>query len=225
MVIKMEGLTSILGAVLQGTNAKQISNKVDADESQVSDILTSAVPVLVAAMTKNSSTKSGSEALQKALSTHEQDNDKIDGNIDNIDVKDGENIIHKILGSNEDEAIKTIAKKSGASKSDVSSVLSYLAPMLLSLVAKNFTGSSDSKKDQEGGLASMLGGMLMGGGSNDGGMLGDLVGGLLGGGNSGGSGNLLGNLLGGLAGSDDNKKDDKNDTADLIGGLIGNLLK
>ncbi len=230
----MEGLGSILGAVLKGNNAKQISSKVDASEGQVQDILSSAVPVLVAAMTKNSSTTSGANALQKALEQHEKDNDKISGNIDNIDVKDGENIIHKILGKNEDNAIATIAKKSGASKSDVSSVLAYLAPMLLSLVASNLLGGN--KKDEGNDLSSMLGGLLTGSGSSSGGLLGNIVGGLLGGSDDNSSnakkddngmlGDIVGSLLGGNAnGNADGKDDGKNDTADLIGGLIGNLLK
>ena len=167
---------------LQGGGVQTLSKAAGADEAQVNAVLKDALPVLVGKMSDNASTKDGAAALSKALNEHKT-GDVIDAAafLKTADSADGQKILGHILGSDKDAATKALSKKSGLSSSKVSTILSLVAPLLLSQIGNsNTSGSSGS------GLGSLLGGMLGGGSSSSsgGGLGAALLGSLLGGSSS-----------------------------------------
>lgn len=208
---------------LQGGGVETLSKTTGADSAQVSAVLKDAIPVLVGKMSDNASTKEGAASLNKALNEHKT-GDVIDAAafLKDADSADGEKILSHILGSDKDAATKALSKKSGLSASKVTSILSLVAPLLLSQIGNNHASNNGGS-----GLGGLLGGML-GGSSNSGGGLGaSLLGSLLGGGSSNsGSGSsnsgggLLGGMLGGLfGGKDEEQEEEKEESSSVLGGL------
>ena len=203
---------------LQGGGVETLSKTTGADANKVNTVLKDALPVLVGKMSDNASTAEGAASLSKALNEHKT-GDVIDAAafLKGADSKDGEKILSHILGSDKDAATKALSKKSGLSSSKVSTILSLVAPLLLSQIGNNNTSSSGS------GLGSLLGGMLGGGSSSSsgGGIGASLLGSLLGGGtssSSSSSGSGLGGLLGGLLGGKE-EEEEKEESSSVLGGL------
>jgi len=221
-------LNSLMGLV-GGDGINEIAKLTKTDGSKVSAVLSDALPVLVGKLSDNASTEAGAASLNKALNEHKT-GDVIDvaSFLDGVDSKDGKKILGHILGDDEKAATKALSKKSGLSGSKVGTILSMVAPLLLSQLG--------NKKDDDDTGGSSLGGLLgglLGGGSGSsstGGIGASLLGGLLGsaGGSSSSSGGLLGGLLGGLGGLfGGGKKDEKEETessGSALGGLLGGLF-
>lgn len=201
--------------IMQGDGVTTLSQATKSDEDKVNSVLVNALPVLVGKMSDNASTKEGAASLNKALNEHKT-GDTIDvaSFLKNADSEDGEKILSHILGSDKDAATKALSKKSGLSSKKVSSILSLVAPLLLSQLGNN------KKDDDESALGGILGSMLGGSSSNNGSLGSTLLGNLLGGSSSSGlGGTLLGNLFGGKEEEKEEKKDDS-----LLGGLLGGLF-
>ena len=190
-------LNSLMGLV-GGDGVEAIAKATKTDKSKVSAVLGDALPVLVGKMSDNASTKDGAKSLNKALNEHKT-GDVIDvaSFLSTADSKDGKKILGHILGSDEAAATKAISKKSGVSSSKVGSILSLVAPLLLSQLGNK----KDEDEADSSALGGLLGGLLGGGSSSSSGGIGaSLLGSLLGGGSSSSSSSGSGSLLGGLLG-------------------------
>ena len=174
-------LTNIFGALMGNDAVGAISDNLKIDSKQVSSVITSALPTLLGAMQKNASTEGGAASLAKALGDHAGNAGNIINNLKSGDLTDGNKILSHIFGGSLGNVIGGISQKSGASTSNVTSILALIAPSLLALLGKNQQGSGTNAA----GLAGMLG-MILGGASNTG--------------NTGNSNPMggLGNILGGL---------------------------
>ena len=96
-----------------------------------------AVPTLIQNMQKNASTKSGEKSLAKALSDHAKDDTgNISDFLKNADLEDGAKILGHILGENKNVLESGVAKKSGLSSDQVSTILSAAAPLLLNVLGQ-----------------------------------------------------------------------------------------
>jgi hypothetical protein len=221
-------INSILGLVgSDGIN--EIAKLTKIDGGKVTAVLTDALPVLVGKMSDNASTKEGAASLNKALNDHKT-GDVIDvaSFLDGVDSKDGKKILGHILGDDQKAATKALSKKSGLSGSKVGSILSMVAPLLLSQLGNQ----KDDDDDSGSSLGGLLGGLLGGGGgsSSSGGIGASLLGGLLGSaGGSSSSGGLLGGLLGGLGGlfgggKKEEKEEETGSSGSALGGLLGGLF-
>ncbi|MBQ6234792.1 MAG: DUF937 domain-containing protein, partial [Clostridia bacterium] len=154
-------LNSLMGLV-GSDGVEALAKATKTDKSKVSAVLSDALPVLVGKMSDNASTKDGAASLNKALNEHKT-GDVIDvaSFLNGADSADGKKILGHILGGDEAAATKAISKKSGVSNSKVSSILSLVAPLLLSQLG--------NKKDDDEADSSALGGLLgglLGGGSS-----------------------------------------------------------
>lgn len=190
--------------LLSGSVISSIAGQTGASEKDTRNVLASALPALVGAMAQNASTEEGAESLAKALDDHTTA-EGLSGLLGKVDTEDGAKILIKILGGQNDAVQKAVAKRSGASKTDTTKILTMAAPLLLAAL-----GSQKKKtKTKSAGLGSLLTGLL--GGSAEKEDDGDLLTSLAGG--------LLTNALGGGSG-----KKKKNDSGDLLTSLAGSLL-
>ena len=211
--------------LLSGSVISSIAGQTGTSEKDTRNVLASALPALVGAMAQNASTEEGAESLARALDDHTTA-EGLSGLFGKVDTEDGAKILTKILGGQNDAVQKAVAKKSGASKTDTTKILTMVAPLLLAAL-----GSQKKKtKTKSAGLGSLLTGLLGGGedDEDDGSTLVSLAGSLLGGSaekEDGGdlltslAGGLLTNALGGGSG-----KKKKNDSGDLFTSLAGSLL-
>mgnify|MGYP002624583997 CR=1 FL=1 len=147
-------LNSILGALTAGSAVSDMSKQFNMNNSQVNSVIMSALPTLIGAMQKNSTTESGASSLASALTSHLGDGI----NLNAASLTDGSKILSHILGGNSNSIISALAQKNGVSNTQVSGILSAIAPMLLGLLGKG----QKSNNVGTSGLGSMLGSLLGG---------------------------------------------------------------
>lgn len=244
----MGNTAELLSQIISADTLSELGKASGASKSEVKSVLTAAVPVLLQGMQNNAGTKSGEASLTKAISDHAADDTSdIAAFFQKADAEDGKKILAHVLGGENDEIQKAVAKKTGVSKSKTGTILALAAPLLLSLLGKTndnenasgitsllslLLGGSGSSADSGSGLGGVLLNTLLGDSSSESAssgteLTGSLLGAILGGGSGSSSGNgtgLVGALLGGDDGKDE-KEDKKDAAAELIGGILGNLLK
>ena len=136
--------------LLSGSVISSIAGQTGTSEKDTRNVLASALPALVGAMAQNASTEEGAESLARALDDHTTA-EGLSGLLGKVDTEDGAKILTKILGGQNDAVQKAVAKKSGASKTDTTKILTMAAPLLLAAL-----GSQKKKtKTKSAGLGSL----------------------------------------------------------------------
>ena len=147
----MDLVKSILKNMTSAPSLEALTEKAGVSADSIEKALFSAVPSLIGSMTKNASSSKGAKALMGALAQHEDDSD-VTSQIANADATDGNKIIGKIMGGDKDDFISKIASKSGLDFGQTNSVLSSVAPAILSFIsdmAKPDTPESQAKEAAE----------------------------------------------------------------------------
>ncbi len=159
----MNLLGILLKAMLTDGALKALAKKTGLSSKQLKKILPLALPLLMKMLTKNASEKDGALSLLGALTQHTSKKTMAQ-QIEEADQDDGAKIIGHILGKDSQSSLLSLSSQSGLSQQEVSSVLSGIAPALLSgLSAAASAGSSAGKVDLSDGLdlsdvMAMLGG-------------------------------------------------------------------
>jgi len=183
----LELLTSQLS---QKGVVETLSKTVNAKPDQVKQLAELALPTLLQAMNKNAKTESGAKSLSKALDQHADDDvNDVKSFLNKVDTKDGAKILGHLLNNKEAAVESGLAKQTGLDMSQVSGLLTMLAPLLL--------GQLGQQKKQGGFDLSSLG-SLLGGSSLKGNDVMNMVTGLL---DSDGDGDVIDDvskLLGGF---------------------------
>lgn len=160
-------IKKLAGTLLSSDSISGLCNLSGASDSDVKKVLTQALPTLLNGANDQAKDKKTSESFVNALSQHAKDNtNDISKFLGNIDMKDGSKIIGHLLGSDKDSMIKDIAKKTGVSQKKTDSILSAIAPLLMSLLGQQ-TEQEESNSPIEGLVGSLLenvdvGNLLMG---------------------------------------------------------------
>ena len=157
----MNLLSVILKALLADGALKALAGKTGLNEKQLKKLLPLALPLLLKMLTRNASDKEGAVSLLGALTQHTSKK-TMQQQIAEADTADGAKIIGHILGKEKDASLLTLSNQSGLSQQQVSSVLSSIAPALLSVLSAA-SGSAAGKVDLSDGLdlsdiVAMLGG-------------------------------------------------------------------
>ena len=126
----MNLLSLLLGGLTSQNSVSATSKKSGVSSKLTSKLLMMAIPMLISYLTKNASKKDGAQSLLGALTQHTS-KDSVEKQIENADTVDGAKIIAHILGNDQNAVLSNLAKESGASVSEVSSVLNSIAPALL----------------------------------------------------------------------------------------------
>ena len=112
---------------------KQISRQIGADERKTEQASSSALPLLLGALTKNSGQKSGAESLFKAL---ERDHDgsileNIGGLLSDPDSGNGAGILKHVLGGSQQKVESSLGQSSGLDPASIGKLLQILAPLVM----------------------------------------------------------------------------------------------
>lgn len=140
----MDLVKNLLNGMTSDSSIEALKGKSGASSSQIESAVKSAIPTLIGSMTKNASSEDGAKSLLGALSQH-KNTDSLSSQIKNADELDGAKILGKILGGNKDDFLKEIAKSSGLDIGQTNSVMSSIAPAILSSLSAA-TASEDEKK-------------------------------------------------------------------------------
>ena len=222
----------LIGKMLGKESLRTIGEKAGVSSEKTQEVMTAALPLLLEKMKRNASDTAGAESLSRALRSHSGDDisDPV-AFLKKTDMEDGAKIVCHVLGEDTKKVQSSMARSTGLKNSQVSSILSMAAPLLLSAVG----GEAASQNASGSQLGSLLGGILGSGSSSGGGS--GLLGSLLGGSGSGllnsmfgsssssssDSSGLGGSLLSGLFSSVSDTSANDDDGSDLLGTIFGSM--
>ncbi|WP_435625574.1 DUF937 domain-containing protein [Flagellimonas sp.] len=211
----MSGLLDLLNSPMGKQLISGVAGQTGQSESKTADVLGMAMPLLMGAMKKNSTSSSGAQGLMNALSSKHDGSILNDlgglfgGGVDQSVMDDGAGILGHVFGSKQPQVENALSSRSGIDAGSISQILQIAAPILLGYLGKQTRQQNVSSPDA---LSGLLGGLM--GGSNtqkeqslietfldsdgDGSVIDDLAGMVLNSGSKKSSG--LGGLLGGLFG-------------------------
>ena len=190
-----------------------IANKIGADQGEVNNAIRTLVPALVGGLAENvHSNQIDSSKLESAVAEQGQ-SDLLDGgvNVDQVDTKQGDNLVATLFGGNDSNAVASALAGTGAGGSGlIQKLLPILAPIVLAYIGKQLANRGG------GGGAPAQPQAQSAGGGGLGDILGSILGGAAGGGGGGGGNNPLGSILGSVMGGGGN-----NAIGEILGGLLG----
>lgn len=211
----MSGILDLLNSDLGKTIVSGVSNQTNQSQNKTQDVLTMALPVLMAAMKKNAATPQGAEGLLGAIGSKHNgsvlDNlgSLFEGGVDSSVLEDGGKILGHVLGGKQQHVEMALSQKSGIDAGSVAQILKVAAPILMGVLGNQ---AKKQNVNSASGLEGMLGGLLSGSSAKneqsflesildadgDGSVIDDVAGMVLGGSKKkGGLGGLLGGLFGG----------------------------
>ncbi len=206
-------MSSILD-LLNSDMGKQLIGGASAQSGQsaekTSSVLNMALPFLLGAMKKNSSTPDGAAGLLGALSGKHNgsilDNlgGLFDGGVDDAVQQDGAGILGHILGGSQPKIENALSQKSGMDAGSVAQILKVAAPILMGVIGKQ---TRENNVSDSNGLGDLLGGLMGKGDQKDQSFLLD----------ADGDGSIIDDVAGMVLGGQ--KK--KGGIAGLLGGLFG----
>ena len=146
----------ILDQALSGGTINQMSQVLGTDESTTNRAVQTALPVLLAAMTHNSSTPEGTSSLLSAL-----DSDHDGSVLDNVGEflggytgGPGAGILGHLFGDRQADAQSTVSQASGLDSSRTAQLLMMLAPIVMGALGR----ARQQNQVDEGSLGTVLDG-------------------------------------------------------------------
>ncbi len=206
-------LSKIAGSLLSNDSLKGLSNLTGADNKDITNVLTSALPSLLSGATEQAKDKKTSEGFAAALAQHAKDDTSdLTSFLGNVDLADGAKIIGHLLGSGKEETVKKAAKASGVSEKKTGDILSAVGPMLLSLLGQQ----AEDDDDKETGASGLVGALL------DNVDVGSLLSGLI---STDTSSTSTSGKKKPASGKKKPASSKKSDASGIIGGILSGLLK
>lgn len=153
----MNLLGILLKSFLSEEVIKALVKKTGLDSKQLKKLLPLAVPMLLKWLTKNASSKEGASSLLAALTQHTGKQSAVQ-QIAEADTDDGDKIVSHIFGSRKKEELQALSAESGLSENQVSSVLSGIAPTLLTTLS----AATQSAKPAAAGKVDLSDGLDLG---------------------------------------------------------------
>ncbi len=170
----MSGILDILGSVLGNQQVDRIGNKVGLDSATIGKIVAAALPLLISALAKNSSSQRGAQDLHNALVKDHDGSilDDIGGLLGGTVNANGSGILGHIFGNKQQQIQRSLGASTGVDGAAVGQVLEMLAPVVMGALGKQ-TASEGLGAD---GLAGMLKGEAQAASQNAPDALGSLIG-------------------------------------------------
>lgn len=204
-------LTKLASTLLSSDSIKGLTQATGASGKDITSVLSGALPTLLNGANAQAKDKKTADSFVSALAQHAKDDTSdLSKFLGNVDLSDGSKIIAHLLGSNTDSVVAEVADKAGVSEDKTSSILSAVAPLLMSLLGQQ----ADEDEDKDSGIEGLLGAVL------DNVDVGSLLTGLLTSDNTSSTGKK----------KEGNKKkpassSNNSNVGNLVGGLLKGLLK
>lgn len=134
----MNALTEMLTRQLAGGAVSQISTKIGADEGTTRAAIAIAVPLLVSALARNSSTPAGAEALNQAVAKDHDGSilDNLSMFLGNSESANGAGILGHVLGDRRTDVENGLAQSTGLDPSGAGQLLETVAPLVMGALGK-----------------------------------------------------------------------------------------
>ncbi|MBL0332491.1 MAG: DUF937 domain-containing protein [Chlorobiota bacterium] len=129
--------------LLSGPALQLISSQLGADQGKTQSAIQGALPLIISALSKNSSTPEGANSLVNAL---DRDHDGsvvndiagfIGGVMEGTNAANGAGILQHLLGDKQQLAQQGVAQSSGLDMGQAAQLLTTLAPIVMSYLGQN----------------------------------------------------------------------------------------
>ncbi|OQD42929.1 DUF937 domain-containing protein [Croceivirga radicis] len=212
----MSGLLDLINSPIGQQLVSGVAGQTGQSSNKTAEVISMAMPLLMGAMKKNTTSTEGAQGLMNALNS-KHDGGILDnltglfgGGVDQSVMDDGAGILGHILGGKQSQVENALSSKTGMDSGSVAQILKIAAPILMGYLGRQQRQQNISSPE---GLNGLLGG-LMGGNAaankqqsliesfldsdGDGSIIDDLAGMVLSGNSQkkGGIGSLLGGLFG-----------------------------
>jgi hypothetical protein len=156
MMMDSSDLLGSLMGQLGGGGVNEIARSVGLDSSDVTSVLSGAVPAIMAGLTRNSASSDGLAGLAGALD-RDHDGSVLDDVMGYLggggNLADGAGILGHVLGGRQSNIESAVSRSSGVDIASVGKIMAMIAPLIMGALGK--------AKRQQGfdasGLAEMLG--------------------------------------------------------------------
>jgi hypothetical protein len=134
----MNALTQMLLTQLGSSAISQIGGKIGVDPNTTSKAMAIAVPLLISALARNSSTPEGAEALNQAVARDHDGSilDNLGGFLGNPGAANGAGILGHVLGDRRVDAENGLAQSTGLDPVAAGQLLETLAPLVMGALGK-----------------------------------------------------------------------------------------
>lgn len=171
----MNVISQMITQQLSGVASQQIAARLGVSESTANMAVSVAVPLILAAMARNSSNPQGAESLHQAV-TNDHDGSILDnlmGYLGNPEQGNGAGILGHVLGNQRSDVENNLAQATGLDQSSAGNLMEILAPMVMGAVGKqqqqngfdpsglaNYLGEQQQQQATSPGVMGMLSSML-----------------------------------------------------------------
>ena len=129
-------LSSIIKTLMSKEGISGISQKTGASSFDIKNVLSSALPQLFSGADKQNTNASTQQGFVNALSQHaSNDTSNLSSFFGNVDLTDGSKIVGHLLGK---DGSAGVAAQTGVNSEKTSNILSSAAPLVMSLMGKQF---------------------------------------------------------------------------------------
>ncbi len=170
-------LNELMSTMLSEESIENLGVKSGSSPEEVRSVLGNALPLLLNGANAQATNQETASGFVGALQQHAQDDASNVGSfLGNVDMGDGAKIIAHLLGANTGAQTQAVAQQTGVSQAKTGSILSAVAPLLLTLLGQQAASGNNSANNNALGIGGLMGSLM---GSGD---MTSLLGGLLGGG-------------------------------------------
>ena len=164
----MSGILDLINSDIGQQFISGTGNQMGLDKNSTSGAMSTAIPLILAAMKNNSNSAEGSAQILNALGNSKHSGGSMIDNLgsilggDSIDqdvMDDGGKILGHLFGGQENNAASTLSKSSGIDMNSAMNLLKVAAPFVMSYLGKQ---KSQNNISDQGGLGDLLGGLLGG---------------------------------------------------------------
>ena len=143
-------LLEMLSQQLGGDAVRQISGRLGTDSDATNKAVSAALPVLLGALAKNSSSSGGAGALAGALDRDHDGSilDNLAGFLGSTQGGAGQSILKHILGGKQRGAESAVSQASGLDPAMVGKILQMLAPLVMGALGRQKRESGLSADDR-----------------------------------------------------------------------------
>ena len=150
----MSSLFDLLSSQLGGDVIGQISRQIGADEESTSRAISGALPMMMAAISRNAQSPDGAASLFNALKRDHDGGllDDLGGFLGQAETEPGEKILGHVFGNRRSSVENGLSQMSGLNLGKIGKLLPILAPILLAALGRK----RRSRSLDPGGLTDFL---------------------------------------------------------------------
>ena len=156
-------ISELLNSSIGQSIVQNVAGKLGMNPNEASSAVKTAIPTILAGMTRNAQSKEGAESLNRAIESKHDGSllEDLSGMLQDHSQelqKDGDGILGHIFGNKRSVVEKNISQKTGVSNDKIGPLLSTLAPIVMAYLGKEKKQSNAGVGDLNSLLSGLIGG-------------------------------------------------------------------